>query len=196
MKRRWPLALGILAGLLALYAGLGSGSDQVESWQLAARWTARAGFPIFIITYAASSLARLWPTDVTRTLWRDRRWWGLGFASTHTIHLVALLTYLKVSGDTRPLGVLLFAGGAYTVMYLMVLTSNEAAMRALGRNWKRLHTLGIHWLWVIFFVSYLGRAVKPETQVNGTIGVTIALAALALPVAVWAKGRSKRAAAT
>jgi len=196
MKRRWPLALGILAGLLALYAGLGTGSDHVESWRLAARWTARAGFPIFIVTYAASSLARLWPTDVTRALWRDRRWWGLGFAAAHTIHLVALLTYLKVSGDTRPLGVLLFAGGAYTVMYLMVLTSNEAAMRALGRNWKRLHTLGIHWLWVIFFVSYLGRAVKPETQMNGTIGVTIALAALALRVAVWAKGRSRRAAAT
>lgn len=195
MTERWPALLGLMVGLLALGAGLQAGSDPVENWQLAARWTARVGFPVFIIAYSASSLAKLWPADWSRSLWRNRRWWGLGFAASHTVHLYALLTYLEVSGDTRPLGVLLVAGGAYAMMFLMALTSNQAAMRALGKNWKRLHALGIHWLWFVFLASYGGRIMKPESQMAGLIGTAIVLIALGLRIAVWIKGRSARAAA-
>lgn len=134
MAKRWPMLLGLVVGLLALWAGLHSGSESVEGWLLAARWTARVGFPIFILTYAASSLAKLWRGERTGGLWRNRRWWGLGFAACHTVHLYALLTYLEISGEGRPLPVLLGGGGAYVMLFLMALTSNGAAMRALGRN--------------------------------------------------------------
>ena len=192
MPRWWPTVLGLLLGLGALYAGLQAGPDKVEGWRLAARWTARVGFPLFLITYSASSIGRLWTTDLTRSVWRNRRWWGLGFAAAHTVHLVALWTFLKVSGDTRPLPVFLVAGTGYALMYLMALTSTEESMRVLGRNWKRLHTLGIHWLWGIFFVSYLGRIGKPESMTTGVIGTALALAALGLRIAAWRKGRARR----
>ncbi len=189
MIRAWPLALGILLGFGALYAGLQHGTDTVEQWRLAARWTARVGFPLFILTYSASSIGRLWYNGVTRELWRDRRWWGLGFAAAHTVHLYALLTYLKVSGESRPVPILLVAGTGYALMFAMALTSNAAAMRALGKNWRRLHTLGIHWLWAIFAFSYAGRIFKPESMTTGLIGTLFTMGALALRIAAWRKGQ-------
>lgn len=192
MSRSWPMVLGLTLGLIALFAGLEFGSDKLESWRLAARWTARVGFPVFILTYSASSLGRLWHSPLTRTIWRDRRWWGLGFAMAHTVHLYALLWYLKVSGEGRPLPVLLVAGTGYALMFAMALTSNEAAMRALGKNWRRLHSLGIHWLWFVFFASYAGRIMKPESMTTGIVGTTVVLGALGLRIAAWAKGRSRK----
>jgi methionine sulfoxide reductase heme-binding subunit len=196
MAIRWPLVLGLVVGFLALWAGLLAGSEPVESWLLAARWTARVGFPIFILVYAASSLAKLWPSELTRGLWRDRRWWGLGFAASHTVHLYALVTYLEVSGEGRPLPVLLGGGGAYVMLYLMAFTSNGAAMRALGKNWKRLHTLGIHWLWFVFAFSYFGRVAEGRELPYAAITFAIALLALGLRIAAWAKGRRSAVANT
>jgi DMSO/TMAO reductase YedYZ heme-binding membrane subunit len=192
IARKWPMLLGLLAGLAAVAAGFAMGADTVAQWQLAARWTARVGFPILILTYLASSLATLWPSDMSRALLRDRRWWGLGFAASHTVHLVALVVFLRLSGGTRPLLTLLGGGFAYVLLYLMALTSSNAAQRALGANWKRLHTAGIHWLWFIFAFSYLGRAMKPETMVEGSIGFTIAMGALALRLAAVRKRRARR----
>ena len=191
MKHSWPILFGLLIALAAVFAGLHWGADRIEGWRFAARWTARVGFPIFILTYSASSLGRLWHSPLTRSVWRDRRWWGLGFAAAHTVHLYALMTYLRVSGDTRPLPVLLGGGFGYVLLYAMVLTSDDAAMRALGKNWKRLHTLGIHWLWAVFFVSYLGRVFEPESLMTGLVGTAIALGALGLRITVWAKGQRR-----
>jgi methionine sulfoxide reductase heme-binding subunit len=195
MIRRWPLLLGLIAGLIALRLGLSAGANPEQSWQLAARWTARVGFPVFIIAYSASSLGRLWPGTLTRTLWRDRRWWGLGFAASHTVHLYALLTYISVAPYPLELPILIGGGGGYFMLYLMALTSNDAAMRALGRNWKRLHTLGIHWLWFVFAFSYFGRVAAGEDLPYAAFALTVALGALGLRIAVWVKGRNRRAAA-
>lgn len=189
MARAWPLGLGLLLGLGALWAGLHSPVEAVEQWRLAARWTARAGFPLFILTYSASSLGRLWYGDITRTIWRDRRWWGLGFAAAHTVHLYALLKFNRAAGQTISTTTMIGGGIAYALLYLMALTSNAAAMRALGKNWRRLHTLGIHWLWMIFALSYIGRVMRPATMLEGAIASTIALAALGLRIAAWRKGR-------
>jgi methionine sulfoxide reductase heme-binding subunit len=194
MAHRWPMALGLVAGLLALWMGLQAGSDPIEGWQLAARWTARVGFPIFTLTYAASSLAKLWPGELTRSLWRNRRWWGLGFAASHTVHLYALVTYNRMAGHDTSTQTLIGGGGAYAILYVMALTSNEAAMRALGRNWKRLHTLGIHSLWFIFAFSYFGRIAEGREMPYAGIAFAVALAALGLRVAVWVKGRRTKAA--
>ncbi|RQW44064.1 hypothetical protein [Novosphingobium sp. LASN5T] len=189
MKQRWQVLLGISLGLVALAAGLLAGRSSTEGWQLAARWTARAGFPLLILTYSASSLARLWPGPQTRALLRERRFWGLGFAACHMIHLAALITFLRLSGTQRPLQTLLGGGLAYVLLFAMALTSTDAAMRRLGRWWKRLHTVGIHWLWFIFAFSYVGRIARPETRMIGLIGGGIAIAALGLRIAARVKTR-------
>lgn len=190
--RRWPLALGTLLGLLAVYAGLRAGADQVAGWQLAARWTARVGFPVFILSYSASALLRLWPSDLTKVLLRDRRWWGLGFAACHTIHLYALVTYLRLSDTPPQLTTVIGGGGAYVLLYAMTLTSSNAAQYALGRNWKRLHTLGIHWLWAVFTFSYAARVAKGVEMPYAAFALAIALLALGLRIMAWQAARARR----
>ena len=180
MARKWPLAVGGLAGLLALGAGLAVLGNSVDGWRLAARMTARIGFPILLLTYSASSLGLVWHSPVARAVWRDRRWWGLGFAACHTVHLFALVTAIRMGAPFPKLLTLLGGGAGYVLMYLMVLTSNKRAMLTLGRNWKRLHSAGIHWLWFVFLFSYLARALRPETLVEGVIGTVLAMAALGL----------------
>lgn len=191
-RRATPYALALVLSGVAIGAGLLAGQDAASVAALAARWTARAAFPLFLLTYAASSLFRLWPDPSTRALLRHRRHWGLGFAAAHSIHLVALAINLIVYDVFRPVPVLVGGGLSYGLIYLMALTSNDASMRALGRNWKRLHIIGIHYAWIIFFQSYAGAALTsddPDKWITGTMFTGLLLVALALRVAVWRKGR-------
>lgn len=182
MARKWPIAFGLMLSLLALGAGLTVGATPQESWHLAARWTARVGFPVFLLTYLASSLVRLSPAPWSRSLARDRRSWGLGFAASHTIHLVALVAAIRLDPEPRTLASLVPGGTAYIFILAMALTSSDAAMRALGRNWKRLHTVGIHVIWLIFTLAYAKRIPAPETRAIGMTMTTLALAALLLRI--------------
>ncbi|RJF90396.1 hypothetical protein D3876_09095 [Sphingomonas cavernae] len=175
---------------------LWAGSDVIEQSQFAARWTARASFLVFLVAYTASAMARLFPGPVTKALLRRRRQWGLGFALSHTIHLAALITYLSLSGEERPLGVLIGGGLGYALMFAMALTSNDASQRMLGGWWKRLHRLGIHYIWFIFLFSYAGRLADPDRIQIGLVFTPIALAALGLRITARYKSLRRGRAAT
>lgn len=187
IPNQWPLLIGLVVGVAAMLAGLMSGVLPTEGWELAARWTARAGFPIFLLVYVASALAQLWPGGWRAAVVRDRRFWGLGFAACHTVHLFALAAFLKLGNETRSVDTLIGGGLAYVLLYAMAATSTDAAMRRLGRNWKRLHSAGIHYLWLIFTISYAGRVMEPDTRITGLIGVSLALGALGLRIAAQRK---------
>ena len=189
--RNAPLFLAVFVSFGAVVLGVLLGSDLIDQARMAARWTARAGFPIFILTYSASSLARLWPNDTTKAVLRHRRQWGLGFAFAHTVHLAALVTFLKVSGEPAKLPTLVGGGAAYVLLYAMAVTSNDLAMRALGVWWKRLHRVGIHWLWLVFTFSYFGRIFDPARMTQGLFLFPACLAALGLRLWAWAKVRQK-----
>lgn len=182
MARKWPMAMGLALSLLVLIAGLAAGATQHESWHLAARWTARVDFPIFLLTYLASSFVRLSPAPWSRALAHDRRWWGLGFAASHTVHLVALVIATSLDPEPRTFASLIPGGTAYAFILAMTLTSNNAARRAMGRNWKRLHTAGIHVIWLIFTLAYAKRIPVPETRAIGLTMTTLAFAALLVRV--------------
>jgi methionine sulfoxide reductase heme-binding subunit len=175
-----PIALGTFGGLFALWLGLHLGIDDTESWRLAARWTARVGFPIFLMTYSASSLYKIAPSALTRGLLRTRRQWGLGFAIAHSIHLFALVTFLRISGEVPPALTLYGGGFGYIMLYTMALTSNDRAMEMLDRNWKYLHSFGIHTLWVIYTFSYAKRLIVPDPQLIPRLFTALALGALML----------------
>jgi len=187
-RRPWLITLAAAAAALATVAlALRTGHDPVEQWRLAARWTARLGFPIFLLTYVASSLYRLWPHPGSRALLRRRRWWGLGFAASHTVHLAALVTFFRVSGEMPQIATVVGGGFAYLLLFAMAATSNQAAMAWLGRNWKRLHTVGIHTIWGVYAFSYTGRLFDPERESIGAIFAPLAFAALGLRL--WARYR-------
>jgi DMSO/TMAO reductase YedYZ heme-binding membrane subunit len=168
------------ATLVALF-GYSMGAAPDERWLLAARYTARLSFPIFVLVFVSSSWNRLAPIRVSRFLVRRRRALGLAFATAHTIHLGALVTANVVAGKRPDAVTLLVGGGAYLVMFAMVATSTDAAVRRLGRNWLRLHKLGIYWLWFVFTFSYAGRTFGNQPEFAPFFG--LALAALALRIA-------------
>lgn len=183
-RRSAPLLLGLLAGLGAVAAAMLAGQTSAEQALLAARWTARTALPVFLIAYLASSLVRLWPGDLSRALLRRRRQWGLGFALAHAIHLVALAVNVLVFGPARPWQTLIGGGIAYLMVLLMALTSNDASMRRLGKGWRWLHRFGIHYIWLIFFLSYASRLASPDKMMTGLVFTPVLLLALALRL--WA----------
>ena len=185
-------AAAIGATLVALF-GYGMGATPEERWLLAARYTARLAFPIFVVVFVASSWNRLAPSRVSRFLVQRRRALGLAFATAHTIHLGALVTRNVVAGERPDVVTLLAGGGAYLVMFAMVATSNDAAVRLLGRNWLRLHKVGIYWLWFVFTVSYAKRTFGDHPEFAPLFG--LALAALALRIAASRARGSRRASA-
>jgi DMSO/TMAO reductase YedYZ heme-binding membrane subunit len=189
--RAIPFLLVAILSFGAVVLAVAMGSDTIEQARLAARWTARAGFPILILTYSASSLVRLWPNPTTKTLLRHRRQWGLGFALAHSIHLGALVTYHVISGQPPQPATLIGGGGAYVLLYAMALTSNDASMRAMGAWWKRLHRTGIHALWFVFALSYFGQVFTPGFGSQGSALFLICVAALGLRLWAWAKVRRK-----
>lgn len=187
--RRWPpFALALILGGGAALAGWVVGTSPAEQALLAARWTARAALPLFLVAYLASSLLRLWPGEMTRALVRRRRQWGLGFALAHSIHLGALL-YNILNFDSRPLPTLLGGGLAYLLIYVMALTSNDASMRLLGKWWKRLHRFGIHYIWLIFTLSYLGRFSDGDSNHFMTAVTLFPLMIAALALRLYARFR-------
>lgn len=178
--RQAPILLGLIVGALALWLAFETGDTQNRDWQLATSWTARVGFPIFLIAYSASSLYRVFPSGLTRNILRNRRYWGLGFAVTHSVHLAALITYIQVSGIEVERATIIGGGFAYVMLYAMALTSNAWAMERLDRKWKWLHRAGIHTLWGVFVFTYLGRALSADHQIEGRIALALAFTALAL----------------
>ncbi len=186
-RKAIPFAIALFLAGAAVAIGHDLGHDRQSQWQLAARYTARVGYPIFLIAYLASTVARLWPSDSTRSFLATRRQWGLAFAFTHSVHLVALSGYTYLAGTIPKIATLIGGGGAYVILFAMALTSNDASQRRLGDTWKWLHRLGIHWLWFIFAFTYFGRMLIPGRRIEGAIFFGLAIGSLGLRL--WAKRR-------
>lgn len=187
-------ALGTVIGPLTLF-GISE-----QGWQLAARYTVRVSFPLFLLTYLARPLTTFWRSNATRWMLRNRRYLGLSFALAHTIHLGALSSYFVFIEQSPDVATLVGGGLAYALMFLMAATSNDQSVRAMGANWGRLHTIGLHYLWLIFLVTYLGRLSGGEggNQTDalfmvGIVGSGLTFSALALRLAAAWKSRSRRA---
>lgn len=186
-----PFVVAGTLSLAALVIAAASGHAIEEIAKLAARYTARASFAVFLIVYLASSLFRLWRDGTTIALVKRRRQWGLAFALSHTIHLAALAWYSITFQHAPRVATLLGGGLGYALLYAMVLTSNDASQRAMGIWWKRLHTVGIHWLWFIFTFSYFGRIFSPiDLRVQGMILFPVCIAALAIRVVAARRRRN------
>jgi methionine sulfoxide reductase heme-binding subunit len=151
-------AIAAVAALVAVVAGLALGEDAAGGWQLAARYTARLAFPIFLAAFVAGPWQRLRPGPVPRWLLRHRRAIGLAFATVFAAHSASLITFNVVKGTVPSAVTLVVGGGALVALAVMAATSNDASVRKLGAaRWRRLHGFGMWWLWLVFTFTYGGR---------------------------------------
>ena len=186
-------ALVMLVTYLVPAAEIAVTSDSPPGFLLLwTRYSAHLAFAFLLLAFSASTLKALVTNAQTRGLVRYRRQLGLGFATAHTFHLVALILFLSnlegYSVDTS----VAVAGFGYVVTALLALTSNDYSVRRLGpAKWKQLHTVGISILMLYFFVAFSGRLL---TNFAPIYAVYVALIATAVVAKVRIKRRTRTAA--
>lgn len=151
------------------------------------RVTARVAFAFLLLAYIARPLVRL--TGSGRWLVRQRRYLGLAMALAHTVHFGYVVAYLVASGEPLDAITAIFGGLAFVLMWAMALTSNNASVRLLGPNWKRLHTFGLHYLWFIFMQTFAGRLFVDDPDLLYVMLIGAGFAALGLRVAAYVSAR-------
>jgi hypothetical protein len=166
-----------LAVTLAAYAGHGG---DTHGWVMAARYTARLAFVLFMIVFLLAPAMRVTGAALLRPAMRERRGLGLAFAAAHFTHLAALIMALVALGEAPALLTVIFGGFGYVLLAAMALTSNDAALRRIGpQTWRRLHTFGLYYLWFIFTYTYLGRVQRSPEMVEYWLLLGLAVLVLA-----------------
>ena len=120
----------------------------------------RHAVPLLYITFAASSLQVLFPGSFSRWLLRNRSFIGLSFAAAMGWQLMFILWLVNLHTDYYVSEVYVLSDvieglGGYTLLIAMVLTSFKfGRSRLTQKQWKRLHTVGIYWLWIYAWSVY------------------------------------------
>lgn len=135
------------------------GADGLRS---AIRATARSSFALFLLAFLASSLVTLLPGNGSRRVLRERRYVGLAFAFSHTVHGLLIYRYAQQFPELfwagRTVTSSLPGSIGYLFLMLLTLTSFKAPMRLLGgRAWKTLHSTGMWVLAGVFCLSFYKR---------------------------------------
>lgn len=170
----------VVASLALAFVLHGTGT---EGLRFGSRYSVRISFPFFLLAFSASALSRLVPGATVAWLVDHRRHLGLTFAWTHFLHLCIFVGYFVSIREAPPPVLLWVGGGGYVCVALLAATSNDFAQRALGRSWARLHSALMHFVWLIFLLTYALALAKPERQLAGAAGVTICLLVLGLRIA-------------
>ena len=159
--RNWLLAATTLSITLMLCLFLmETAEDKSLLW---ARYTARISFFFFLISFIAGSIHYFFSNAFTRSIKSNRRYIGLSFALTHSVHLVALISFFVSINQNPDIDTLAGGGLAYLAMYIMALTSNDNAVRKIGfKRWKLIHKVGANYIAFIFAFTYLGRVTREE----------------------------------
>ncbi len=165
------LTVGAFAALVLAVQG-----PKQHGMHLILRGTARASLVLFLAVFVASPSRALWPSRATRWLVENRRYLGVSFATSHTIHFAAIIGLTRVAPERPDLVVLLVGGLGYAFILAMAATSFDATAAWLGpRRWKILHSCGVYYIWSVFALTSLGAALRDPLSV-----VSAALLACAL----------------
>jgi DMSO/TMAO reductase YedYZ heme-binding membrane subunit len=186
-------ALVMLVTYLAPAAEIAVTSDSPPGFLLLwTRYSAHLAFVFLLLAFSASTLKAFANNAQTRGLVRYRRQLGLGFATAHTFHLVALILFLSnLEGYSVDASVSV-AGFGYVVTALLAVTSNDYSIKRLGpAKWKQLHSVGISILMLYFFVAFSGRLLANFAPIYA---VYVALIATAVVAKLRVKRRTMAAA--
>ncbi len=186
----WPLvgwsALVLVTMTVTILSVRGIGET---GWRAVIRATAQTSLLLFASAFVASALARTWPTPPTRWMLRNRRYIGVSFAVSHLLHLFAIVGLVDRSAGALHVDAVTLVGGGvgYAFVAAMALTSFDRTARWMGpRRWKLLHTVGSHYLWLIFLLQYVALTTKSLAY---TPFAMVVVAAMGLRVLAWLNDR-------
>lgn len=167
-----------------------------EGLRTALHLTARTTFVFFVCAFAGNALRDLWPGAISAWLSRQRDWFLLAVAASHTFHLAAIIAFFQVIGWSHLLMVTLVGGGSvYLLIYGLAVV---AIIRLRGRKeiflFGRLkfEALAMYVIWLIFALAFVPRMVS-GWPVYSFLGF-VALAALVVRIACLVRHRRAMAA--
>ena len=185
-------AVGLVSALAVSPVALPMSSETtLEHIGYMLRVTARMAFVMLLLAYVARPLGQL--SGRTFGLMRLRRYLGLSAALSHTVHFGYVCAYLLVSSDPTNWITVVFGGAAFGLMWVMALTSNNRAQRAMGLWWRRAHLVGMHYIWLIFMQTFVGVALVASSGWAQAMSV-LGFVALAVRASAWLSQRFSRTA--
>ncbi len=145
----WVLSLGLIAMSAWVLIVYGSEEAGVRTW---IRATARSSALLFLLTFIARPLHRMAAGDATRWLLKNRRFLGVSVGVSHFLHLIGIVWLSNGWPENHQNEIVTLIGGGlgFVFLFAMTLTSSNAAVAALGKNWRRLHKTGAWYVWFIF----------------------------------------------
>jgi hypothetical protein len=176
----WPL-VGYAAACVASVTGAilwtyGAGEEGLRA---SARVTARISVLLFLLPFLASSLRSLRRTPFTAWLLRNRRYLGVAFGASQTIHLGIVVSLSVVVGQSPDLTTLIAGVIGYAFVAAMVATSFDRSAAWLGpARWRLLHVAGLYYLWTIFAFLFAASS-------GWTARAVLALLLLSLAGRLW-----------
>jgi len=146
--------------------------------------TARTTFVFFVFAFAGNALRDLWPNPLSAWLARQRDWFLLIVAASHTFHLAAIIAFFQVIGWSHLKIVTVVGGGlVYLLIYglamVALLRLRGSAASLLGR--PKFEAVAMYVIWLIFALAFVPR-IASGWPVYSFFGVA-ALAALFVRVA-------------
>jgi DMSO/TMAO reductase YedYZ heme-binding membrane subunit len=143
------LFVGVMVAMIVLFQGMNE-----QAMRMSIRATGRTSLILFLSAFIASSLFKLWSSPFSSWLNKNRRFLGISMAVSHTYHAIVLFGLWYVTAGVAPTIEPVSAFG-YVLLYAMAITSFKSPAELLGkRNWKILHTIGMHFLWFGLLVEY------------------------------------------
>ncbi len=152
-----------------------------ETISVLIRSTAQFSFLLFMLTFSTSSLYYFWKNRFTKWLLINRRYIGVPFAVSHYLHLLAILlmTFYNSFNVFEDRGLFATIGGGigYAFITIMTITSFDSTRNLLSpKNWKRIHTVGSYFIWIIFAKSYLPEITNnPKAAIFSLILIAVIL---------------------
>ena len=165
--------------------------------RIALHVTARVTFAFFVCAFTGNALRDLWLGRFSLWLSRNRDWFLVSMAASHTFHLAAIIAFFQVVGWSKLQIVTLLGGG---FVYLLIYGLAAAAiMRLRGNGHKflagspKLEAAALYLIWLIFALAFVPRIVS-GWPVYSILAIT-ALAALAARIACLVRHKRALAAA-
>ena len=179
----WTLSLFISAidSLELLRADMHTSRGTVPVVLLAVR----CALPLFLVAFTASSVALLWPGELTRWLLSNRRYFGLAFAFGIAWHL-AFVGYffwafgIHLNGTVIALDLI----GLTFLLALTVTSFRWVSRRISAKVWRRLHKSGVYAIWLLATYIY-AESVRWGADAFNLIALTVLLAAWGLRLTAW-----------
>lgn len=177
----WRLTIVLTAAVLGVALLMIFGIGGSDGARFAIRFSARASLILFLSAFMASALNRLWPSNASRWLVRNRRYLGVAFAGSHLVHALAIGAYIITDAPAfyasqQPLGYVL-NGTGYFYILAMTATSFRRPAQAIGPvAWRWLHLTGGYYIWFAFAKSYFPRVVHDIFFAPFAIALVVVLA--------------------